>query len=242
MEHDAELEALLDEQVSYYRERAGEYDDWFLRKRRYDRGRDPNRRWFEQVEEMRRRLSSEQAALPGDARVLELACGTGLWTERLVAQGARVTAIDASTEVIERNRERLAAAGCLDQVDYRQADLFHWSPSRRYDLVFFGFWLSHVPPEHFESFWSRLADAVEPGGRVFFVDSLFAPESGARDHRLPDRGDNRAKRTLADGREFDIVKVFYEPVDLEKRLSSLGWTFDVRCTADYFLHAAGGRS
>jgi hypothetical protein len=27
------------------------------------------------------------------------------------------------------------------------ADLFAWSPERRYDVVFFGFWLSHVPLE-----------------------------------------------------------------------------------------------
>src|SRR6266511_3494592 len=27
-----------------------------------------------------------------------------------------------------------------------RADIFEWVPDRRYDVVFFGFWLSHVPP------------------------------------------------------------------------------------------------
>jgi hypothetical protein len=28
-----------------------------------------------------------------------------------------------------------------------------WRPDRRYDVVFFGFWLSHVPLERFAAFW-----------------------------------------------------------------------------------------
>jgi hypothetical protein len=39
-----------------------------------------------------------------------------------------------------------------ERVRFVQADLFTWTPDRRYDVVFFGFWLSHVPFERFESF------------------------------------------------------------------------------------------
>jgi hypothetical protein len=52
------IETLLAEQVDYYRARAPEYDDWFLRRGRYDRGSARNRRWFEQVEVVRGRLET----------------------------------------------------------------------------------------------------------------------------------------------------------------------------------------
>ena len=156
---DKSIEVLLEEQVAYYRARASEYDDWFLRRGRYDRGVVRNLRWFEQVEQVRARLASAQAELRENARVLELACGTGLWTERLVARGARVTAVDTSPEVIELNRARLREAKHGEQVDYQQADLFAWRPVVSYDFVFLGFWLSHVPQERFEFFWRLIADA-----------------------------------------------------------------------------------
>ena len=38
MSDDASDDTLLDEQLRYYRARAGEYDDWWLRRGRYDRG------------------------------------------------------------------------------------------------------------------------------------------------------------------------------------------------------------
>ena len=47
------------------------------------------------------------APAPG-ARVLEIGCGTGAVTERLVARGARVTALDQNPEMMEGARARLA--------------------------------------------------------------------------------------------------------------------------------------
>ena len=56
------------------------------------------------------------------------------------------------------------------RVRFVEADLFAWRPDRRYDAVFFGFWLSHVPLERFDGFWALVADCLAPGGRVCFVD------------------------------------------------------------------------
>jgi hypothetical protein len=49
-------------------------------------------------------------------------------------------------------------------------NIFSWQPEQRYDVVFFGFWLSHVPPQRFESFSALVADCLKPDGRVFFAD------------------------------------------------------------------------
>ena len=88
-------------------------------------------------------------------RVLELACGPGVWTGQLLRHATEVTAVDASPEMLAA----AAARADSDRVRFVRADLFDWVPDRRYDVVFFGFWLSHVPPERFDAFWSLVAPA-----------------------------------------------------------------------------------
>jgi SAM-dependent methyltransferase len=221
-------EPLLQEQIRYYRARAPEYDDWFHRRGDYDRGAEYNGLWVAEVEEVRRAL----AVAGGSGRILELACGTGLWTERLAPLATHLTAVDVSPEVIALNRERVGAA----HVRYRQADLFTWEPDERYDFVFFGFWLSHVPPSRVIPFWQRVARAVAPGGRVFFVDSRYHPAAAVRDGPPTRRDQVRDRRRLKDGREFDIVKLCYRPDEVATQLTTLGWRASVQGTANFFLY------
>ncbi len=94
----------------------------------------------------------------------------------LARHATSVTAVDASPEVLGINRARLREAGRETAVRYVAADLFDWRPDAAYDAVFFGFWLSHVPPERFERFRDLVRSALRPGGRVFFVGSL-GPET-----------------------------------------------------------------
>jgi SAM-dependent methyltransferase len=224
---------LWQEQIAYYRARAGEYDQWFLREGRYNRGPDANAQWF-------REAGLVEAALETFApsgRVLELACGTGLWTRHLVRFAESVTALDASPEVLAINHARVADA----KVRYVEADLLGWTPDGVYDAVFFGFWLSHVPPERFDDFWKLVEKCLAPGGRVFFVDSLYDATSTAADHTLESADAVTLTRRLNDGQEFRIVKVFYTPEELAQKLAVLGWRFDVQSTANYFLYGWGER-
>ena len=61
-------------------------------------------------------------------QILELACGTGIWTEMLLRMGNEVTAVDAAPEMLEIARRKLGE----ERIKYRQADLFHWKPDRQY--------------------------------------------------------------------------------------------------------------
>ena len=221
-------EPLLDEQIRYYRGRAPEYDDWFHRRGDWDHGAEHTGWWLSEVEEVRQALT---AARPS-GRVLELACGTGIWTERLAPLATHLTAVDVSPEVIAINRERVGAL----PVEYRQADLFTWEPDAQYDFVFFGFWLSHVPPARLMSFWRRVSRAVAPGGRVFFVDSRYHPTSAERKGPPARQAEVRQRRRLRDGREFDIVKLYYRPEEVVTQLRMLGWRATVRGTANFFLY------
>jgi 2-polyprenyl-3-methyl-5-hydroxy-6-metoxy-1,4-benzoquinol methylase len=220
---------LLGEQLEYYRARAGEYDEWFLREGRYDRGLDHRQAWFGEVELVETALRNE---LPR-GEILELACGTGLWTRHLADWHSRVVAIDGSPEVIAINRQRVHS----NRVEYVVADVFRWEPAALFDAVFFGFWLSHVPSDQFETFWTNVRASLKDGGRVFFVDSLLEQSSTAHDHEALDRS-GFATRRLNDGREFRIVKIFYEPADLERRLAGLGWSGWVRSSGNFFLYGS----
>jgi demethylmenaquinone methyltransferase/2-methoxy-6-polyprenyl-1,4-benzoquinol methylase len=175
----------------------------------------------------------DELAPRGD--VLELACGPGGFTRALARHASSLTAVDGSPAMLARNRAQFGA----DEVTFVEADLFAWEPDDRYDVVFFGFWLSHVPPSRFDDFWALVAGCLRPGGRVAFVDE---------DDRAAERADGfevdglpLATRTLRDGRTVDIVKVFWEPSDLQRRLDGIGWDVDVTPIGASFLVGTGGR-
>jgi SAM-dependent methyltransferase len=227
---------LLRDQLAYYRARAGEYDEWFLRKGNHDQGRERNRRWFSELNLVRDEL--ERFAPVGD--VFELACGTGLWTVALARHASAITAVDASPEVLDINRSRLEEARSEVPVRYLQTDLFDWRPDGAYDVVFFGFWLSHVPPHRFEAFWHLVRSALKPGGRVFFVDSLRAETWTEKERLGRAPHDHTTLRQLNDGREFRIVKIFYDPEELSSRLRDLGWDVHIQTTQTHIIYGFGG--
>lgn len=264
--------ATLREQLDYYRARAAEYDRWWLREGRFDRGAEANARWFREAAT----LEEIVAAFAPRGEVLELACGTGLWTRHLVGYADRVTAVDAAPEVLVINRARLASttgpAGIrrgapasasaripatasarisatglarihAADVRYVEADLFSWSPepAAGYDACVFAFWLSHVPEARFARFWETVAAALKPSGRVLFIDSARTERSTAADHRLPQGDEETMTRRLDDGREFRIVKRFYEPAALRSRLAELGWESEIATTGEFFLYGTASR-
>lgn len=226
-----EADDLVAEQIAYYRARAPEYDDWWLRTGRYEPDDEFGRRWEAGKEELADALRAFAPA--GD--VLELAAGTGNLTQDLAARPAvtSVTALDASEEALAVARTKLDDP----RVTFEVADLFAWSPPEpgRYDVVAFGFWLSHVPPARFDDFWRLVDTALRPDGRVFFIDNAVPVEQAASaEGRTADTPWSRtwldrgvAVRTLADGRAFHIVKRTWTPSALEAELAERGWEAEV---------------
>jgi SAM-dependent methyltransferase len=220
---------LVEEQIAYYRARAPEYDDWWLRTGRYAPDDEFGRRW----EAAKAELDEALAAFAPTGDVLELAAGTGNLTRLLVAQPgvSSVTAVDASEEALAVARTKVPGG-----VTFEVADVFSWMPPRRYDVVAFGFWLSHVPPGRFADFWQLVDDALAPDGRVHLVDNAVPVEDAASaDGRVAETPWSRtwldrgvAVRTLADGRAFHIVKRTWTPRELEAELAGLGWVATVR--------------
>jgi SAM-dependent methyltransferase len=214
------LARLIASQQEFYDLRAPDYGDEALPARRVS-GNPPS--------ELISALIDEFAPT---GSVLELACGTGTWTRELVQHARTVTAIDGSARMLERNRREVNDS----KVRYVQADIFELRPDRRYDAIFFGFWLSHVPPIIFDEFWSLVRSSLRPDGRVAFVDEDDRGITNDDIHLLDDVP--LATRTLRDGRQFDVIKVYWNPNELEARLRSLDWRAEVRRVGETFLYGS----
>jgi ubiquinone/menaquinone biosynthesis C-methylase UbiE len=205
------LEETLAGQIAYYRGRAPEYDQTSLG----------------DTEQSSRRFAEIIKRLGPTGEVLEIACGTGLWTQHLVGQAARLTALDSSPEMIELAKARLGGR----TADFVHADVFAWQPDRLYDSVFFGFWLSHVPPQRFRPFWDMLDRSLAPGGRVLFVD-----EGASRAANEPAAASSPVvQRRLRDGTIHEIVKIFYDSEKLGRKLAGLGWSTEIEQTGEGLL-------
>jgi trans-aconitate methyltransferase len=113
-----------------------------------------------------------------------------------------VTAIDAAPEMLALARQRAKDV----PVEFIETDVFAWRPPRRFDTVFFAFWLTHVPPARFAAFWSMVAKALAPGGSVCFVDDLGRERASER--FVPDQAAPAVWRRLRDGSEHRVVKVY----------------------------------
>ncbi len=218
---------ILNEQIAYYRARAQEYDETIYQIGPSASGEQTADEQATNLDQARVRLE----ALEPVQHALELACGTGMWTASLLTIAQRVTALDASPEMLELARRKGGDA----RVSYQQADLFTWEPARQYDLVFFAFWLSHVPPERLDDFFARVQRAVRPGGQLFIIDQ-YAPLPD--DLLLPQEGIQHT-RTLRDGRAFTIIKAFHDLHALEENLARSGFTVATQKHGDVFFSLLG---
>lgn len=214
------------EMLAYYEARAPEYDDWYLRRGRYARGPIHDAAWNAELDAAGRWLDS----LPIHGEIVELAAGTGWWSPLLAVKG-ELSIYDAAGAALDRARERLVAHGLRAHLHVRDA----WAePDRQVDAVFAGFWLSHVPRDRLAAFLALVRRWLKPDGLFVFVDSLLDPQSSAADHPAP--ADDVSLRRLDDGREFMIIKVYYDPAELEHALGVAGFRETaVTTTGRFFL-------
>ncbi len=222
----------------YYDKRAEEYDDWYDRRGRYN---DPptNAAWHAQVAELGREAARFGGMLARTAhlRALDLACGTGKWSPYFVhglpADG-RLVAFDYSPAMLAQTRLRLEEddPANLSKTIFVRGDAYALPfPDSSFDLVFSGFFFSHVPRERVYPFMSEVKRVLKPGGNLLLFDSALRPGV------LPELID---KRPLIDGSVHEVLKINYTPQQLEAILGRIFTKSQASQTRDFFLIAQAG--
>jgi demethylmenaquinone methyltransferase/2-methoxy-6-polyprenyl-1,4-benzoquinol methylase len=219
---------LLQEQLDYYRARAREYDASLeaITSQTDLAQREDQREWAALIQAVRR--------LGPCGAVLELAAGTGIWTQELLPLASELTVLDGSAEMLEINRARINDP----RARYVCADLFTWEPRQEFDLVFFALWLSHVPRDWLGGFLDRVGRAVRPGGRLFLMDE----PAGGNQLSGPSEDGMVQRRTVEDGREFRIFKIYYDPAEIREQLRQRGFEPVETMVGRYFFFLSSQRS
>jgi SAM-dependent methyltransferase len=138
--------------------------------------------------------------------VLEVACGTGNWTQVLSRRARRVLAIDSSKEALSLAEAKEYGPG---EVEFRVMDAYRLADlSERFSGAFSADWWSHIPRSLQRRFLRGLNSCLESGAPVVLLDMLPRQHPDLEPYRHDQEGNAICRRTLPDGRAFDVVKNF----------------------------------
>jgi ubiquinone/menaquinone biosynthesis C-methylase UbiE len=117
---------------------------------------------------------AQTVALPDDARVLDLGCGSGVWSIALAhaRPHARVVGVDFAP-VLETLRAHAAQRGVADRVESREGDArtVALEPAG-YDAIVVANLLRLGDPAFWRAVLTNARPALKPGGRMIVVDAL----------------------------------------------------------------------
>jgi demethylmenaquinone methyltransferase/2-methoxy-6-polyprenyl-1,4-benzoquinol methylase len=204
------------ELIDYYRRRAGEYEDIYA--------------WPERQADLAILRREIPARLAG-CEVLEVACGTGYWTERIAATAKRIVATDVAPEPMAIARAKSYAC----PVEFRVADAYALPDlPEPFDAAFAGFWWSHVPRSRRGAFLHCLHGRLRPGARVVLFDNRYVEGAMGPIAETDAEGNTYQRRRLADGSETRLLKNFPSATELAEVFSRFGFFFH-RPLAYYWL-------
>jgi len=153
-------------------------------------------------------------------KVLELACGTGYWTDLIAGRAAQVTALDLNDEVLEIARSKKNAG----KVSFLRGSAYEIPfQGRAHDVLFAGFWWSHVPLQKLDAFLEHATASVAPGSMMAFVDNRYVEGSSTPVARRDAQGNTYQLRKLDDGSTHEVLKNFPTESELIQRASKHGW-------------------
>jgi 2-polyprenyl-3-methyl-5-hydroxy-6-metoxy-1,4-benzoquinol methylase len=207
----------MDKLTAYYAQRAAEYERVYAK---------PERR--ADLAALRARI----AKIFKGKRVLELACGTGYWTDVIASKAAQVTAIDLNEEVLNIARTKPNAA----KVAFQRGSVYEIPDlGRVHDALFAGFWWSHVPLEKLDGFLKETSSKIKPGALVAFLDNRYVEGSSTPVSRTDSAGNTYQQRKLDDGSAHDVLKNFPSEGELIRRVSRHGWGAHVDLLPHYWM-------
>lgn len=157
--------------------------------------------------------------------ILEIACGTGYWTQAVSQTAKSITATDFNEEVLKIARAK--KYGC--EVSFQKADAFNLSFSQNnFTAGLATAWWSHLRKPEIKNFLSQFHRQFSCGALMVFMDNRFVPGSNTPINRTDDEGNTYQLRKLENGNEYEVLKNFPGEKEAEKILGELAteicWT------------------
>ena len=207
----------VDDLAKYYAKRAAEYERIYAKPER---------------QADLRALEARIRKMLADRKVLELACGTGYWTDVFAAQAAQVTALDLNEEVLEiaRSKKNTGKVQFVRGSAYEIPDF-----GRTHDALLAGHWWSHVPLDGLDAFLDTAIRAVAPGALMAFFDNRYVAGSSTPVSRRDGQGNTYQARKLDDGSSHEVLKNFPGESELIQRATRHGWGAHVELLPHYWL-------
>jgi 2-polyprenyl-3-methyl-5-hydroxy-6-metoxy-1,4-benzoquinol methylase len=189
--------------ILYYKERAKEYEQVYLKPERQEDIQNATTILQEQFFKK---------------TVLEIACGTGFWTERIAQTATSILATDINETVLDvaKQKKYLHAP-----VTFERADIFNYCSEQKYDALFGGFIWSHIPLQSIDKFLRILNSYTSPDGTIVLMDNNFVTGSNSPITYTDKEENTFQTRRLEDGSIHLVMKNFPTENFLREKLADL---------------------
>lgn len=195
-----------EETIEYYQMRAGEYDKVYTRDH-------PGRQ-----AELAELYALSRQTLRG-CNVLDLACGTGYWTRLISEKAASIIGVDINSATIREAEKK--TYNC--PVKFVLADIFEapFKPGE-FDGLLMTFLLSHVRRQDLDQMARKIKGILRPGSPAFLCDNNLICEMKPDLIWDKEHINSYKRRTLESGREYRILKNYFEADELRGILENWG--------------------
>lgn len=173
--------------TSYYNERAKEYDKIYQNPHE-------QKNLTEAVNLFQKLLHKKT--------VIEIACGSGYWTEKISKSAISIFATDINRSMIEIAKNRCS----FDNVTFELVDMFALNINSTYDALFGGFVWNHIPLQNLENFLHKIKQFLNPNGKIIFIDTKPVNNSSKRITKIDEQGNTYQTRTLENGTTHLVLK------------------------------------
>lgn len=166
--------------------------------------------------------------------VLEIACGTGYWTQIIAHSAASILAVDYAEEPLAIARKK-DYGGC--PVTFIVDDAYSLGHiSGEFNAAFCGFWWSHVPKDQLSSFLNTLHSKLKANALVVLLDNSYVADSSTPISRTDENGNTYQIRKLADGSEYEVMKNFPTPDEIRITLMPFATNIEI-IASEYYWRA-----
>lgn len=185
--------------VEYYAKRAKEYE------RIYDKPESQA-----ELLELKKRLKADFI----DLDALEIACGTGYWTQFIAETATSMLATDINQQVMDVAKAKTYPK---QNVVFALADSYSLADILpAFAAGFGGFIWSHIPLEKLTNFLDTLHSKIKGHGKIVFIDNTYVAGSSTMISQRDSNGNTYQRRLLEDDTSHLVLKNF--PTETQIRL------------------------